>query len=545
MNFTIRKTIAVVCAISILSITSNILSNLQALNSYYDVIDEKQNITDTYNLDVDNDVKNIIVYMIDQFKQEHDIDLSKDAIALDRLKEAGEQAKTELLSNEETTVELPYIAVDLSGPKHLSMHLQRDTFFSERFAEHKTWTVLIYMAADNDLLPFGIRNIEQMKQVGSDENVNIIIHFDYSQNGSKKTKRLYIEKNKAVQIGPDRCMDSGDPDTLIDATCWAIDHFPSDHLCVVLWNHGSGALNPFVRKSINPSSLFFYNTETQKVELDRSIPFSDFVYATTGEAQRRGVCFDETTGNYLNDQNLKRAFEVIHERRGKPIDLVLFDACLMACTETAWLVHEHADYMGASQEVVLGPGYNYFLVLRKLREQYVTPYQFLNHVIDMYKQTYHKITNDYTHSGFVLSEFKHLHATINDLAEHIQYGLKHQKYSSVKRAIHKSSAPRFCTHFDEPTHIDVDHFLENLYEQSGSITIDGDKDAYITELRSRINACREAIKTVISENVAGPHFRHAHGVSIYCPQTIIHASYAKTEFARHNAWASLLKTYLL
>lgn len=417
---------------------------------------------------------------------------------------------------------------------------------SEFVADKRPWTILIYMAADNDLFPFAIRNLEQMKQVGSNENVHIVVHFDFHQRGQeKKTKRLYIEHNKAVQVGPELCMDSGDPDTLIDATCWAIDHFPSDHLCTILWNHGSGALNPFVRKSINPSHLFFYNTETQKIELDRSIPFSDFVYASTGEAPRRGVCFDETTGNYLNDQKLKHAFETIHEHLGKPIDLVLFDACLMACTETAWLVHEHADYMGASQEVVLGPGYNYFLTLQQPQKQYMRPDELLHHVIQKYKQTYSKITNDYTHSGFILSNFRELHESLHDLAQHLQYGLQIERYKSIRRALRNSSAPKQCTHFDEPTYIDLDHFLANIQEQCEQISVSQNEASYKKQLRTLLQRCRNAISQVISEHVSGPHFRHAHGVSIYYPQTIIHASYSNTEFAQHNAWSQLLRTYLL
>jgi len=419
------------------------------------------------------------------------------------------------------------------------------SYRSEHVAEHRPWTILIYMAADNDLFPFAIRNIEQMKQVGSSANVHIVVHFDFHQKGQhKKTKRLYIEKNKAVQIGPEHCMDSGDPNTLIDASCWAIDHYPSDHLCIILWNHGSGALNPFVRKSINPSSLFFYNTETQKIELDRSIPFSDFVHATTGEAPRRGVCFDETTGNYLNDQKLKHAFETIHAHRGAPIDLVLFDACLMACTETACLIHEHADYMGASQEVVLGPGYNYFLTLQNMHDQYMSPRQFLHHVINMYQQTYSKITNDFTHSGFILHEFNNLHICIDALAQQLEHGIQKQQYSSVKRALRNSSAPRHCTHFDEPTYIDLDHFLINLEKQVDAISLSEKTTTYQKELRSLIAACRGAISRVIDKNTAGPHFRSASGVSIYYPQTLLHGSYAKTEFARHNAWARFLRSYL-
>jgi len=412
------------------------------------------------------------------------------------------------------------------------------------FAEKATWLVDIHIAARNDLLPFAWRNIEQMKQVGSNEKVHIVVHFHFHPRGQeKKTKRLYIERNRAIQVGPDLCKDSGDPETLIDETCWAIDHFPAHHHCVILWNHGLGALNPFLSKSVNPSPLFFYNTQTQKIELDRSITFSDFVYATT-KSTHRGVCFDDTTGNYLNDQKLQKAMAHIHEHRGKPIDLILFDACLMACTETAWLIHEHADYMGASQEVVLGPGYNYFLTLRKLRDQYLSPQAFLHHVIHMYRQTYSRITNDYTHSGFALDKFATLHTSLDQLAQHLIDGLERDQYMSVRRALRESSAPKYCTHFDEPTHIDLDHFLTNLQGRCDNIVVSQNSKDYVLKLRMLIAECRKALKAVITQYVAGSHFRHTSGISIYYPQMHMHASYPYTEFARHNAWLQLLQRYI-
>ncbi len=67
----------------------------------------------------------IVEFLADEFKKEQGIDLKKDPLALQRLKEAAEKAKTELSSSTQTEVNLPFITADASGPKHLAIKLSR------------------------------------------------------------------------------------------------------------------------------------------------------------------------------------------------------------------------------------------------------------------------------------------------------------------------------------------------------------------------------------------------------------------------------------
>ena len=72
--------------------------------------------------DFDNRVIN---YLVEEFKKDQGIDLRKDPLAMQRLKEAGEKAKIELSSSQQTEVNLPYITADATGPKHLAIKLTR------------------------------------------------------------------------------------------------------------------------------------------------------------------------------------------------------------------------------------------------------------------------------------------------------------------------------------------------------------------------------------------------------------------------------------
>ncbi|MBL1406129.1 MAG: molecular chaperone DnaK [Hyphomicrobiales bacterium] len=70
----------------------------------------------------------LVEYFAKEFKAEHGVDLKKDPMALQRLKEAAEKAKIELSSTSQTEINLPYITADSSGPKHLTMKLTRAKF---------------------------------------------------------------------------------------------------------------------------------------------------------------------------------------------------------------------------------------------------------------------------------------------------------------------------------------------------------------------------------------------------------------------------------
>jgi len=72
----------------------------------------------------------VIDYVVTEFKKDQGVDLSKDVLALQRLKESAEKAKIELSSSQQTELNLPYITADASGPKHLTMKLTRAKFES-------------------------------------------------------------------------------------------------------------------------------------------------------------------------------------------------------------------------------------------------------------------------------------------------------------------------------------------------------------------------------------------------------------------------------
>jgi len=93
------------------------------------VVEVKATNGDTH-LGGDNLDQRIIDWLVTEFKKDQGIDLSRDNMALQRLKEAAEKAKMELSSTSETEISLPFITADATGPKHLNVKLSRAKFES-------------------------------------------------------------------------------------------------------------------------------------------------------------------------------------------------------------------------------------------------------------------------------------------------------------------------------------------------------------------------------------------------------------------------------
>ena len=93
------------------------------------VVEVKSTNGDTH-LGGDNIDQRIIEWIVDEFRKKEGIDLSKDKMALQRLKEAAEKAKCELSTVQETEITLPFVTADANGPKHLNEKLTRAKFES-------------------------------------------------------------------------------------------------------------------------------------------------------------------------------------------------------------------------------------------------------------------------------------------------------------------------------------------------------------------------------------------------------------------------------
>jgi hypothetical protein len=200
-------------------------------------------------------------------------------------------------------------------------------------ADYK-WTIMVYMAADNDLEQWAIEDFNQMEMVGSTGDVKVLVQLDRtpgydSTNGDWTECRRYevvkdddpalITSTLLQSMGE---VDTSNPQTLNDFIAWGQQYAPAEHYTLILWDHGTGWS-----------------------------PYDD---------RSRAIAYDFSSGysNAIKVYDLSWALDALY-----PIDIVAADACLMATMEVAYQIRGQADYMVVSAEESPGPGYDYSKVL--------------------------------------------------------------------------------------------------------------------------------------------------------------------------------------
>jgi molecular chaperone DnaK len=146
-----------------------------------------------------DDFDNAIVrWMVERFKAEENIDIAQDKMALQRLREAAEKAKVELSSMVSTSINLPFITADATGPKHLEMELSRSQF--EELAGHLiegTIEPMIQALKDAELKP---QNIDRIILVGGSTRIPAVQNALIKFFGGKAPDRS-VNPDEAVALG--------------------------------------------------------------------------------------------------------------------------------------------------------------------------------------------------------------------------------------------------------------------------------------------------------------------------------------------------------
>jgi molecular chaperone DnaK len=161
------------------------------------VVEVKSTNGDTH-LGGDNIDQRLIDWIIDEFKKDQGIDLSKDKMALQRLKEGAEKAKIELSSTASTDINLPFITADQTGPKHLTMTLTRAKF--EQLVGdilQKTMGPLKQALADAGMQP---KDIDEVVLVGGSTRIPLVQKLVQDYFGGKEPHKG-VNPDEVVAIG--------------------------------------------------------------------------------------------------------------------------------------------------------------------------------------------------------------------------------------------------------------------------------------------------------------------------------------------------------
>ena len=231
----------------------------------------------------------------------------------------------------------------------------------------KKWTILAYVCADNDLERFGLQDINEMEQVGSTNDVNIVAQIDRMRGGKGDTiedgnwvgtRRYFVSKDndrakvtsKMVMNLGEQCM--GSKTTLADFLKWGVKTYPADNVLVVIWNHGAG-----------------WAGIAHDQETDKMLSMTDVSWA------------------------LKEGQKELSAVNGKAskFAIVDFDACLMGTIEVAYEIADFADFMIASEETEPGEGMPYADYLAPLaKNPALSAREFTKRMVGTYVYSYAK-----------------------------------------------------------------------------------------------------------------------------------------------------------
>jgi len=190
----------------------------------------------------------------------------------------------------------------------------------------KAWTVMVYMVgSDLEAKPgrkagnrWASKDIVEMLQGSANETSNIVITTGGStRNGWSTVKRALIENGQQYVLEDLGAKNMASPQTLSDFVTWSKTQFPAQHYALILWNHGGG---------------------TQGYGFD------------TSPAGNREI---------MNINQLHQAYQTIRQQLEKPLDIVVYDACLMATIEVAEITATVANVMAGSAELEPGHGIDY------------------------------------------------------------------------------------------------------------------------------------------------------------------------------------------
>ncbi|WP_050024907.1 clostripain-related cysteine peptidase [Verrucomicrobium sp. BvORR034] len=419
-------------------------------------------------------------------------------------------------------------------------------------AKSADWTILVYMAGDNDLDDFGGDDIQEMKRVGSSDKLHIIVQRDTAAAGVM-TQRLRLCQGTAVEadvveeIGE---TNTGDPAVLEEFLDWGLKEYPAKRTMAVLWNHGSGwddtdiyaearrrGLRPpearpahgmGVRRSgtrgrLNLPGGFIHRSVARR--RFRGPFFLTAFQVETVAGKRRAIAFDDNAQDFLDSVEMKNVFHAVTKGGKRKFDVIGMDACLMSMVETAIQVQGAGRYFCGSQEVEPGEGWPYDRVLEKLAATTMMDgLELTKIIVEEFVDSYpaHKSV---TQSAFELSKLATVQKAANALGSALA---KAYTTPDFARQGVISDARRRAQGYEHPDYVDLVDFCDCL-------------DVNLPESKKLTSNVRDAVGAcVYASSAIHPDVARSHGLSIYLPNGSLSPLYAKLDFAG-GGWGEFLK----
>ncbi|RRR78522.1 MAG: forkhead-associated protein, partial [Candidatus Viridilinea halotolerans] len=368
------------------------------------------------------------------------------------------------------------------------------------------WTVLVYLDGDNDLERAAVTDFHEMARVGSSDDIKIVVQFDRissrerwddrSAGDWETTKRFLVERGMAptpemalADLGE---LNMGDADVLADFIEWGITNYPAERYALIIWDHGASWI---------------------------------------------GVASDDTDDDMLTLPDISAALETARARTnfGK-LDLIGFDACLMAQYDVFLTVAPYADVAVASADLEPNQGWYWDAWLQRLaddpgQDAHAVAIAIVETYMDYYEGSH---AEDLTLSAFDLTRLDEISEPFERLNQLMLDQVGGRNYNAIAQSraftdVYVPSSPEMFSA------VDMGHFAQLLAERSNY----GPMTQAAADLAQAIENTRIA-------NGIGPVQLNSTGISIYFPERddYYHSAYERiSPVPRLTSWNSFLDTF--
>ncbi len=396
-------------------------------------------------------------------------------------------------------------------------------------AQIKSWTFMVYMAGDNNLDPDGVKDMKEMKKVGSTNDVNVIAQFDRATGHA--CKRYYLRKggqastDAVVTVGK---VNTGDPKNLMDFIKWGVKTYPARHYILVLWNHGQGWDDTDIYADERHRRLRRLTSGPIRHALFHT-PVRRTLKKAVGDPEARAILLDDNAKDFLDNQEMKKVLAETRKLLKRKLDILGMDACLMSMAEVGYQICDSAAFTVGSEETEPLEGWPYDTILTELVKNPAISAQDLSSlIVNKYIASY---TRDaVTQAACDLSNAEILATAVARLASALTAGL-----ADASTRQHILTARTQVQSYDVKDNIDLADFCSLVAKAASG-----------SEIAKR---CQDVIQAVESTYVAtngykGTSMKNSHGVAIYFPTGEVSPLYADLDFSRKTAWDAFLKAYL-
>lgn len=352
-------------------------------------------------------------------------------------------------------------------------------------------------------------DLEEMIQVGSTEQVKIVVQIDNIASSTEPNCRRYLILNGQKQLLSDLGeVDMANPQTLIEFARFVNSHFSAKKYLLILWDHGNG-----------------------------------WPIGSYGADYEKGVIYDQSSNNWIGvaDGELRYAITEIKKVLRKKLSIIGFDACLMGMVEVASEISDGAEIMFASEEVTPWDGLPYNDVLSVIcDEPDISQSALAKRMVDITINSYNNGSQGYescTYSAIDLKQYVKAQKEFTNVCNIIS---RYANSSEIRQS--RNLVQTFAIEHYPPTstddYIDLIDFLERI--QYGINNQDDQQ-----KLQKSIEYFDDA---VLEKKYIGSYLANAKGLAVWFPDNYIAFKrqlydYSMLNWHKTVSWLSFLNNY--